>query len=60
MPPQERQGLTGPVHVHNAHALVLALTNSSLICLDVETIGDNGIAGVFFFSSSFQHLNIPS
>jgi hypothetical protein len=48
---QDSQAL---VYVHDTHALVLALTNNSLICLDVEAIGDNGTAGVFFSRPLFN------
>ncbi|KAH8990090.1 nucleoporin Nup120/160-domain-containing protein [Lactarius akahatsu] len=35
-----QDSLQALVHVHDAHSLVLALTNGSLIRLDAETIGD--------------------
>lgn len=52
------------VHVHDAHSLVLALTNGSLIRLDAETIGDKVTAGAchilpILFSVSHQSATRP-
>ncbi|KAH9016572.1 hypothetical protein EDB85DRAFT_2207350 [Lactarius pseudohatsudake] len=53
------------VHVHDAHSLVLALTNGSLIRLDAETIGDKVTAARPSYrkclgsssASTFAHLD---
>jgi nuclear pore complex protein Nup160 len=50
-----QDSLQGLAHVQDAHSLVLALTNGSLIRLDAETIGDKVTAGACpFFPSLFS------
>lgn len=58
-----QDSVQGLVHVHDAHALVLALTDGSLIRLDAETIGDKTTAGAYpfvclFSVSTFCHKTI--